>query len=188
MRLLGGAQVLSTRARKDVKVADIKVQVCLFAFDCLYLDGAELLQRPLTERRAALYTAVNQAPGELLFATAKVPPPPGAASRAGKIEMQWEVGINQHLYSNSVLSSSFLCLPADMSGGEEPKHLRCCRRQPAARLLVEPAACTLPLLPAYAILNPKTLTICPDISPCALSKKMCCAARRRRTWRSWACS
>lgn len=67
-------QVLSTRARKDVKVADIKVQVCLFAFDCLYLDGAELLQRPLTERRAALYSAVNEAPGELLFATAKVAP------------------------------------------------------------------------------------------------------------------
>ena len=66
--------MLSTRARKDVKVADIKVQVCLFAFDCLYLDGAELLQRPLTERRAALYSAVNEAPGELLFATAKVLP------------------------------------------------------------------------------------------------------------------
>ena len=65
------AQVLSTRARKDVKVADIKVQVCLFAFDCLYLDGRVLLQRPLTERRAALYSAVGEQPGELLFAVAK---------------------------------------------------------------------------------------------------------------------
>ena len=73
-KMATGAQVLSTRARKDVKVADIKVQVCLFAFDCLYLDGTELLQRPLTERRAALYSAVNEAPGELLFATAKVAP------------------------------------------------------------------------------------------------------------------
>ena len=67
-------QVLSTRARKDVKVADIKVQVCLFAFDCLYLDGQVLLQRPLTERRAALYSAVSEQPGELMLATAKVPP------------------------------------------------------------------------------------------------------------------
>ena len=97
MRLLGGAQVLSTRARKDVKVADIKVQVCLFAFDCLYLDGAELLQRPLTERRAALYSAVNEAPGELLFATAKVPP--GAASRAGTSS---DAGGNEALSKNCV--------------------------------------------------------------------------------------
>lgn len=66
------AQVLSTRARKDVKVSDIKVQVILFAFDCLYKDGEVLLQRPLTERRAALYSAVSEQPGELLFATAKV--------------------------------------------------------------------------------------------------------------------
>ena len=33
------AQMLSTRKRKDVKIADIKVQVYLFAFDCLYLNG-----------------------------------------------------------------------------------------------------------------------------------------------------
>jgi DNA ligase-1 len=32
-------QVLSTRKRKDVKEEDIKVQVCVFAFDCLYLNG-----------------------------------------------------------------------------------------------------------------------------------------------------
>ena len=67
------AQVLSTRARKDVKVADIKVQVCLYAFDCLYLNGQVLVDRPLTERREALYSAIQEKPGELFYATAKVP-------------------------------------------------------------------------------------------------------------------
>ena len=32
-------QELSRRKRKDVKVEDIQVQVCLFAFDLLYLNG-----------------------------------------------------------------------------------------------------------------------------------------------------
>jgi ATP-dependent DNA ligase len=32
-------QELSKRKRKDVKVEDIQVQVCLFAFDLLYLNG-----------------------------------------------------------------------------------------------------------------------------------------------------
>lgn len=32
-------QELSRRKRKDVKVEDILVQVCLFAFDLLYLNG-----------------------------------------------------------------------------------------------------------------------------------------------------
>ena len=65
-------QVLSTRARKDVKVADIKVQVCLYAFDCLFLNGKVLVDRPLTERREALYSAISEKPGELFYATAKV--------------------------------------------------------------------------------------------------------------------
>jgi len=32
-------QQLMTRKRKDVKVEDVKVQVCVFAFDLLYLNG-----------------------------------------------------------------------------------------------------------------------------------------------------
>jgi DNA ligase-1 len=52
-------QILSTRARKDVKMEDIKVNVCVFMFDCLYLNGRSLLQAPLTERRQALYSAIK---------------------------------------------------------------------------------------------------------------------------------
>ena len=44
-------QELSRRKRKDVKVEDIKVWVCLFAFDLLYLNGEVgrcILPRSLT--------------------------------------------------------------------------------------------------------------------------------------------
>ena len=68
--------MLSTRARKDVKVEDIKVRVCVFAFDCLYLNGETLLQKPLHERRAALASALTEKEGELCLAKAKVQPLP----------------------------------------------------------------------------------------------------------------
>ncbi|KAI0308225.1 ATP-dependent DNA ligase [Multifurca ochricompacta] len=47
-------QELSKRKRKDVKVEDIEVRVCLFAFDLLYLNGEPLLHKNLTERRELL--------------------------------------------------------------------------------------------------------------------------------------
>jgi DNA ligase-1 len=32
-------QVLTTRARKNVNIEDVEIQVCLFVFDILYLNG-----------------------------------------------------------------------------------------------------------------------------------------------------
>lgn len=32
-------QELSNRARRDVRIDDVKVSVCVFAFDIMYLDG-----------------------------------------------------------------------------------------------------------------------------------------------------
>lgn len=32
-------QELSNRARKDVRLEDIKISVCIFAFDLMYIDG-----------------------------------------------------------------------------------------------------------------------------------------------------
>ncbi|GMH35511.1 hypothetical protein BSKO_03379 [Bryopsis sp. KO-2023] len=64
-------QVLSTRARKDVAIADIKVKVCVFCFDCLYLNGVTLLEKDLTERRKALYSAIRAEAGKIEFATAE---------------------------------------------------------------------------------------------------------------------
>lgn len=64
-------QILSTRARKGVTLDSIKVNVCVYAFDCLYLNGEALLKKSLTERREALYSAIKSTKGKLELATAK---------------------------------------------------------------------------------------------------------------------
>ena len=61
-------QVLSTRKREEKNVEDIKIPVCLFAFDCLYLNGESLLESTLKERREALYGAFVESPGKFQFA------------------------------------------------------------------------------------------------------------------------
>lgn len=62
-------QTLMTRKRKDVKSEDIKVQVCVFAFDILFLNGEALVQKSLRERRELLHSAFNPIEGEFGFAT-----------------------------------------------------------------------------------------------------------------------
>ncbi|KAF9237345.1 ATP-dependent DNA ligase [Melanogaster broomeanus] len=62
-------QELSKRKRKDVKVEDIQVRVCLFSFDLLYLNGESLLSKPLLERRELLRQHFQTVPGEFGFAT-----------------------------------------------------------------------------------------------------------------------
>ncbi|KAF8622465.1 hypothetical protein AX15_006986 [Amanita polypyramis BW_CC] len=63
-------QELSKRKRKDVRVEDIQVRVCLFAFDLLYLNGEPLLQKTLKERRELLREHFNTVPFEFQFAKA----------------------------------------------------------------------------------------------------------------------
>ncbi|WIA12629.1 hypothetical protein OEZ85_006285 [Tetradesmus obliquus] len=65
-------QVLSTRARKEVALGDVKVQVCVYAFDCLYHNGASLLHEPLTKRRQLLHDSLVEVPGQLAQATTKI--------------------------------------------------------------------------------------------------------------------
>ncbi|KAK9454921.1 hypothetical protein V1511DRAFT_375659 [Dipodascopsis uninucleata] len=49
-------QSLSNRARKDVSLHSLSVNVCLFVFDLMYLNGTSLLDRPLRKRRELLRT------------------------------------------------------------------------------------------------------------------------------------
>ncbi|GFQ05217.1 DNA ligase 1 [Phtheirospermum japonicum] len=63
-------QILSTRARKNVVMSEIKVNVCIYAFDMLYLNGERLLQEQLNVRREHLYHSFQEEPGFLQFATA----------------------------------------------------------------------------------------------------------------------
>ncbi|XP_025945369.1 DNA ligase 1 isoform X2 [Apteryx rowi] len=62
-------QVLMTRKRKDVEAAEIKVQVCLYAFDMLYLNGESLVKEPFSKRRLLLRESFVETEGEFLFAT-----------------------------------------------------------------------------------------------------------------------
>ncbi|KAF1994588.1 ATP-dependent DNA ligase [Amniculicola lignicola CBS 123094] len=61
-------QQLMTRKKKDVKIEDVKVQVCVFAFDILYLNGEPLVNKPFRERRDALHDAFVPVEGEFTFA------------------------------------------------------------------------------------------------------------------------
>ncbi|PPR05814.1 hypothetical protein CVT26_010094 [Gymnopilus dilepis] len=47
-------QELSGRARKDVNLKDVRIAVCIFAFDLMYLNGEPLLDRSFRQRRDLL--------------------------------------------------------------------------------------------------------------------------------------
>ncbi|RPA91975.1 ATP-dependent DNA ligase [Choiromyces venosus 120613-1] len=55
-------QTLAGRERKNVDVGRISVDVCLFAFDLMYLNGQELLSRPFRERRELLRSMFTEIP------------------------------------------------------------------------------------------------------------------------------
>ncbi|KAI9713916.1 MAG: hypothetical protein M1820_000646 [Bogoriella megaspora] len=61
-------QQLMTRKRKDVKIEDVKVKVCVFAFDLLFLNGEALVNSPFRTRREKLHEAFAEVEGEFAFA------------------------------------------------------------------------------------------------------------------------
>jgi len=60
-------QTLTNRARKDVDIGSIKVDVCLFAFDLMYLNGEELLNRSFRERRELLRSLFVELPNRFTW-------------------------------------------------------------------------------------------------------------------------
>jgi len=66
-------QVLSTRKRKDASESEIKVQVAVFAFDLLYLNGEALVRKPFKERRQLLQDHFHSVEGEFHFAKSADP-------------------------------------------------------------------------------------------------------------------
>ncbi|KAF1843888.1 ATP-dependent DNA ligase [Cucurbitaria berberidis CBS 394.84] len=55
-------QTLANRARKDVVIGAVTIDVCLFAFDLMYLNGEELLDRPFRDRRSLLKSLFVEIP------------------------------------------------------------------------------------------------------------------------------
>lgn len=60
-------QILANRARKDVVVQSVTVDVCLFSFDLMYLNGEELLDRPFRERRSLLRSLFTEIPNHFTW-------------------------------------------------------------------------------------------------------------------------
>ncbi|CCJ31236.1 unnamed protein product, partial [Pneumocystis jirovecii] len=60
-------QILSTRKRKDVDIESIRVKVCIFAFDLLYLNGESLIHKSFRERRDLLIQSFKPLEGEFSF-------------------------------------------------------------------------------------------------------------------------
>jgi len=60
-------QTLANRARKDVAIGGITVDVCLFAFDLMYLNGEPLLERSFRERRELLRGLFTEIPNQFTW-------------------------------------------------------------------------------------------------------------------------
>ncbi|KAI0864879.1 ATP-dependent DNA ligase [Xylaria cubensis] len=60
-------QTLTNRARKDVAIGSITIDVCLFAFDLMYLNGQPLLDRPFRERRSLLRSLFIEVPNRFTW-------------------------------------------------------------------------------------------------------------------------
>lgn len=60
-------QVLTNRSKKNVEIGDIKINVCLFAFDLMYLNGEPLLDRPFRERRELLRGLFVEIPNQFTW-------------------------------------------------------------------------------------------------------------------------
>jgi DNA ligase 1 len=61
--------IVMTRGRKDIKVENIQIQICLFSFDLLFLNGESLLDETLLKRREILFSSFQPVENQFQFAT-----------------------------------------------------------------------------------------------------------------------
>jgi DNA ligase 1 len=61
-------QELQSRKRKGVDEMDVKVKVCVFAFDLLFFDGKSMLLESLARRREAMVSSFDEVSGVFMFA------------------------------------------------------------------------------------------------------------------------
>ena len=64
-------QVLMTRSKKNVTESNVKVKVCLFVFDLIYLNGRSLLEEQFRARRALMWENLPKVEGKLEFVSFK---------------------------------------------------------------------------------------------------------------------
>lgn len=62
-------QVLTTRGRKNIQIDAIKINVCIYAFDCIFHNGAPLVRETMEKRREVLYKTMREKEGIVQFAT-----------------------------------------------------------------------------------------------------------------------
>ncbi|KAL0265983.1 UNVERIFIED_CONTAM: hypothetical protein PYX00_011700 [Menopon gallinae] len=62
-------QILSTRKRKNVNINQIKVSICIYAFDILYFNNNSVINNKLCERRKILFDNFNEIVGKFRFVT-----------------------------------------------------------------------------------------------------------------------
>lgn len=60
-----------SRAKKNVEIDNIQNQVCVFLFDCIYLNGKSLLELTLKSRRDHLYGVINRIPNKVDYVVSK---------------------------------------------------------------------------------------------------------------------
>ncbi|EDR29037.1 DNA ligase, putative [Entamoeba dispar SAW760] len=64
-------QILGRRAKKGVSVHSIAINVCVNVFDIVYLNGKDLMDKPLKERRDILHSTFHEVSQRFLFARFK---------------------------------------------------------------------------------------------------------------------
>ena len=60
-----------SRAKKNVEIENIQNQVCVFLFDCIFLNGKSLLEHTLKSRREHLYKDIDKIPNKVDYVVSK---------------------------------------------------------------------------------------------------------------------